>query len=184
MMLSLTQVIVTALMFFFSVLFGVACVHKIHDINKFRKVLADYGVTQPWANDTFAYGLPLFEFALAIALLIPRVSVYALVASVLLLGTYLAALLKVYLSGVSLEDCGCGTSFQQGQALTLWPIFRNTLLIALAALSLLMSTQISVYALNNVTLVVPLALVFLLTYLSADQLQSTRQKLTKLQGLV
>jgi hypothetical protein len=107
-------------------LLGHAALTKLADRALFEQHLAAYGVPVA-ALPLLAWALPLFEAALAVALLTPWRSVAALPAAVLL-ATYGLAMAWHLARGHRL-DCGCGG---EPMAVSWWLVARNALLACMA----------------------------------------------------
>ncbi len=124
-------VIEGSLAYFIAGVLVVAAFHKLADTKKFYRVLADYQVLSPSLVKLVAPALPVIEFATALLLCLmvwfDYFSGMGAIISMVLFSTYTAALIKVYLEGKALEDCGCGGS--ANQPISLWPILRNFVLI-------------------------------------------------------
>lgn len=165
----------------FSCILCFASFHKLRDLQNFAMILRDYGIAESAPRNLFAIIIAVVEFMLAVLLLVPDFSIWALQATALLFGAYGLALLSAYVSGKRLKDCGCGSRYQTNQKLPLWPIIRNCSLIAVIALALPFLETNTVYSFYDWLLIVPMAAVFLIGYWTIEELQSNRLLLVALQ---
>lgn len=165
------HVVQAALYYFIAGIFVIAAFHKLADTKKFNKVLNDYQILPVSLVKLVAPILPIIELGIASLLcsivLFGELSIVGVLASIILLSVYTAALVKVYLEGKTLEDCGCGGS--ANQAVSLWPITRNLILISICVV-LLFSAQVAADSFANFTLIICLAIALSLIYWTVEGL--------------
>ena len=107
---------------------------KLSDPNGFRTALQDYDILPPGAATAAARLLPLVELAAGIALLVPALSKPGLFAGAGLLTIYTGAIAINIHRGNTGLNCGCAGPGQE-QTISVWLLFRNAALIALAVFS-------------------------------------------------
>ncbi|WP_330233868.1 redoxin domain-containing protein [Nocardia sp. NBC_00508] len=112
------------------VVFGLSAWGKLADRSATRQAVGDFGVPLRWVP-VVAWGLPIAEAMIAVALLLPRVSGLAAVAALLLLAVFTAAILRLLRRGER-PSCSC---FGAVSAMPIGPktLARNGVLLVLAA---------------------------------------------------
>lgn len=112
----------------FSILLGVAALHKISDVQRFFSVLRDYRMLPGVFVMPAGYALAGVEIVLAAAWLLPISRKIAAAATLVLLLIYSIAIGVNLLRGRTHIDCGCGIGSQGGALISGRLLVRNTLL--------------------------------------------------------
>jgi hypothetical protein len=114
-----------------SLLFAAAAVHKLRDVDGFRRALEGYELLPPlWAVPAGA-ALIAVELSIALALWLPALSTFAAVAAATLLGLYAAAIAVNLLRGRRDIECGCFGPARR-RPISAMLVVRNALLAAAA----------------------------------------------------
>ena len=119
-----------------SVLFASAATHKVLNRALFAGQLSAYRLVPPALVGVGVFLLPLLEFSLATALLIPFMSKLALGGSSFLLVFYGMVMLSAIMRGHSSIDCGCSGA-DGATSISYWHIIRNFLLGLIAVVGAL-----------------------------------------------
>jgi Methylamine utilisation protein MauE len=151
----------------FALLFASAALHKFADLGRFAEVFRAYAVV-PAALARFAALVPLLELTVAVALLAGSSRAGAAAAG--------AALLLVYASAIAINlgrgrrdlSCGCGGPNDR-RPIAAWMVWRNLILAAALAVTLLPWTQRAMGAADALTIGAGTAVAALL-YMSLDTL--------------
>jgi hypothetical protein len=107
--------------------------HKLHDVESFAALAADYRLLPAWAVGGAARLLIVLEAGSALALIVPKLEPVGARIAVVMLLIYAVAMATNILRGRKQLDCGCGGE-PQGLG---WPlVVRNLLLTAIAVLAL------------------------------------------------
>ncbi|MGH7787783.1 MAG: MauE/DoxX family redox-associated membrane protein [Candidatus Binatia bacterium] len=151
-----------------ALLFASAAVHKLRDIDAFRRAVEGYELLPPlWAVPAGAL-LIAGELGLAVGLWLPRVAPVASLGAALLLGLYAWAIAVNLRRGRRDLDCGCGGPARR-QMISPALVWRNSLLAAVALLAALPVSGRSLTWFDGGTLVAAVASLALL-YAAADGL--------------
>lgn len=152
----------------FVLLFASAAGHKLRDLEKFRQIVADYGLPAALDRLPVAWLVPLLEIGVAAALL-PAVSRAAAAAlGVGLLLSYAAAIALNLRAGRDPIACGCG-GLDDRRPIAAWMVWRNLLLSSVLALAMLPCSARALEWTDGVTLGFGLAAMTLL-YFCAERL--------------
>ncbi|MDD9890919.1 MAG: DoxX family membrane protein [Gammaproteobacteria bacterium] len=162
----------------FSLLFIVAGVHKLSNRLRFQGIIEAYQVLPKSWTPLIVITIGLIESVLGIAWLTGN-SVLIPLTSAVLLSIYVVVISINLYRGRTYIDCGCGFSAFAGktevdsgiQQLSFGLVLRNFLLIALAIIAILPSTERVLGAVDYFGIVVGL-LTVLLIYAAANQLLS------------
>ena len=155
-------------------LFLLASWHKFGGHEKFAATLAAYRVLPRALLKPVAVLLPLLEAVVGASWLIPATRMIAAAASIVLLLIYLLAMAINLGRGRVHIDCGCGlTAAAAAQPLSTGLIFRNAVLIVLAALATLPVTERALVMVDYLTLAASL-LSATLIYIATTQLLQNR----------
>jgi hypothetical protein len=155
-------------------LFTAASVHKFSQVDAFRRTLADYQLLPPALIPLLGVLIPTLEVCLAILWLAQRApTITALVSAGLLTAYCLAIAINLWRGRVHIS-CGCGFPgvTDSGSPISASLVYRNSLLIAVALLSLLPSAPRELiwidYAVTTIAM-----LAFITLYSSVSQLLET-----------
>lgn len=163
-----------------SVLFASAATHKVINRSLFYDQLAAYRLLPGFLVGFGVFVLPIIEFSLATALLIPFMSKLALGGSALLLGLYAMVMLSAIIRGNGDIDCGCAGA-EGATAISAWHIVRNLLLSGTAlAGSLPMKERL--FTPYDWVFMLLMAMTFIAFYQAGNQLLANRSHL-KPQGV-
>ncbi|HEY6482135.1 MAG TPA: MauE/DoxX family redox-associated membrane protein [Steroidobacteraceae bacterium] len=134
--LMLDPAIGTLIVLCLALLFAGAGSHKLRDLPQFSAIFAAYELLPQLARPQLAVLVPLLECLLACGLLVRRTRTPAVVAAMLLLLGYAAAIGINLRRGRSDLACGCG-GFDARRVIAPWMLWRNVLLVAVLGLVLL-----------------------------------------------
>jgi hypothetical protein len=123
----------------FALLFASAALHKLLDLERFAAAFRGYQVVPPGLG-TGSLLVPLFELAIAAALLVTRSRSVAAAAGAALLLMYAAAIAINLGRGRRDLDCGCGGP-RERRPIGAWMVWRNIVLAALLGALLRPSAQ-------------------------------------------
>ena len=119
-----------------ALLFLVAAVHKLRDLQRFREVFAAYRLLPLAGGRRLAPAVPALELAVAVGLLFENLRMMALWTGVAPLLAYATGIEVNLLRGRRDLDCGCGGPDQR-RPIAAWMVWRNIgIAIFLAAASL------------------------------------------------
>ncbi|WP_328407927.1 peroxiredoxin family protein [Nocardia sp. NBC_00403] len=114
-----------------SAVFGLSAVGKLMDRAAMRKSAAEFGVPIQWAP-VVAWGLPMLEAVIAVAVLPPWTAVAAAVLATLVLAVFTGAVIRLLVRGRR-PACSCFGSLSDAP-IGAWTVARNGVLVALAVL--------------------------------------------------
>jgi hypothetical protein len=155
-----------------ALLFGSAALAKLRDRTRFAAVLEAYDVLPVSIAKVLAVVLPFIELAVAMGLFVTQFRSVAAGAAGTLLLIYGAGIAWNLARGRRDIDCGC-EGFGQRRPIAPWMLFRNALLIVVAALAGAVPTARPVVLTDVLTIAGGLA-VFVLVYFAADRLLAPR----------
>lgn len=177
----LSQITIATITLVLTSLCLIAAAHKFSDLSGFKNILEAYQILPAALIGIAAWGLPLFELLIGIALLLPATFSIAAYAIAALFALYAVAMLSTILRGKALQDCGCGGPAQangQAQVLSYWHIIRNMFLLAMALW--VASNPISILQkmdLQTWLLVIPAAIFSVLLYWVTDTLAANQNRM-------
>lgn len=151
----------------FALLFASAALHKLRNVGQFAEVFRSYEVLPP-AADRLSWVVPVFELAVAAAMLVAASRAGASIAGAALLVSYACAI------GVNLRRgrydlaCGCGGAHER-RPIAGWMVWRNLALAGLLAVMLLPWTPRPMQPADALTIAAGTTVAALL-YMSLDQL--------------
>lgn len=107
---------------------------KVSDPRGFVQAVRPYDATPEWLSKAIGYGLPVFELAIGVLLVLGLITRAAAIASAALLTVFVIGIVQAAVRGIKL-DCGC---FGGGGGTTtsthyIWDILRDVGLLVLAA---------------------------------------------------
>ncbi|MFD0362137.1 MauE/DoxX family redox-associated membrane protein [Nocardia sp. GCM10030253] len=114
-----------------SAVFGLSAVGKLTDRATTRSSVVDFGVPIRWAP-VVAWGLPVLEVVIAVAVLPPWTAVAAAVLAAVALAVFTAAIVRLLVRGKR-PACSCFGSLSDAP-IGAWTVARNGVLTALAVL--------------------------------------------------
>lgn len=155
----------------FGLLFLLAAVHKLTELQKFRATLSAYEVLPELLIAPASMLVPSIEILLGVAWLLALQPVFVAFASAVLLFGYTSAIAINLFRGRIHIDCGCGMASTAGsdQQLSWGLVARNAILIITALTATLPAGERAIGVIDYVTLVAGLLAVVLL-YGAANQL--------------
>lgn len=155
----------------FGLLFLLAAVHKLTALNEFRAALAAYELLPDAFIAPLSIIVPICEVLLGAAWLFAIQPASVALASVMLLGSYTAAIAINLSRGRIHIDCGCGMANTAGrdQQLSWGLVLRNFFLIIAALAAALPASERAIGVVDYVTLIAGLLAIVLL-YGAANQL--------------
>jgi uncharacterized membrane protein YphA (DoxX/SURF4 family) len=133
---TLDPVIGSLLVGSFVLLFATAASHKLRDPAQFAEAFAGYGLSPLLSRWRLFWMVPILEALLVIGLLLPMSRAAAAAAAVAVLLGYATAIAVNLRAGRRLIACGCGGPDRQ-RPIAGWMVWRNVLLAALAAVTML-----------------------------------------------
>jgi uncharacterized membrane protein YphA (DoxX/SURF4 family) len=151
----------------FALLFASASFHKLRDLNHFAQVFRAYEML-PGALARLSPLVPILELTVGAALLVSPSRTAAAAAGVVLLFTYAVAIGINLARGRRDLSCGCGGPHEE-RPIAVWMVWRNLILAALLALTLLPGTQRPLGAADALTIGAGTAVAAFL-YMSLDVL--------------
>ncbi|WP_157736133.1 MauE/DoxX family redox-associated membrane protein [Granulosicoccus antarcticus] len=174
-----------AITFFFLWLFASAGIHKVSSANLdyYIKVFASYGMPGKWVNAQVVKCVGSVEIATGVLIVLPATRWMGASLAACLLSAYLLAMARQLWQGQLNMDCGCSGPSGADTSISHHLLIRNVVLVIMALLCLLPLSDAGIYQalpLAALLLVVGLALLMVLLYLSAEQLISSGQKLQRL----
>lgn len=155
-------------------LFSAASVHKFSQLEEFRRTLADYQLLPAALIPLLSVLIPVLEASLAILWLTQQAPTITALLSASLLAAYCLAIMINLWRGRVHINCGCGFPgvTDSGSPISAGLVYRNSLLIAVALLSLLPPAPRELIWIDyTVTTIAMLALIAL--YSSVSQLLET-----------
>lgn len=159
-----------------------AALHKATRNVRFRQVLRDYRVVPVSTVHLFAVFVPAVEFFLAVCWLLHIELALAAIATIGLLASYTLAIAVNLLRGRVFIDCGCGFGRSKGgQPISTTLLFRNGLLMSIAALPLMPVTARVLHATDYVVAAAVLVLSLLL-FSASTQLIRNRAAIRNWRG--
>lgn len=117
-----------------SLLLALAGAHKLRAPDEFRATLEAYAILPVGSTGIATRLLPLFELAIAIALLHPQWRAHAACGAAALLGGYTLVVGIAMANGRRIADCGC--SFGTEKQAVQWALVWRNLFLALIATGL------------------------------------------------
>jgi len=158
---------------FLALLFVRAAIHKIGDRNRFRGILAAYGILPERTLTAAALAIVVLELAAAILLIMPEARPLGATLAVALLALYALAMAIALARGHDLMDCGCGESPEPVSWLL---VARNAALVAVAASTATGLAGAGASAAENVTALAMAILLFVL-WLAAQTMFSNARRI-------
>lgn len=151
-----------------SLLLASAATSKLRDLRYFEEVFAAYAVLPAKLSLPVARVLPFAEIGLAVGLLITGGRPYVGIAVILLMLTYAASIAINLMRGRRDLACGCGGPAER-RPIAPWMVWRNCIIAAFAAISLLPWSPRPLSPMDGVTVAFGLAAITLV-YLCVDLL--------------
>jgi hypothetical protein len=165
-----------------AVLLASAGIHKLRDLSRFEEIFTSYDVIPGAARWRLPRALPFVEIGVAAAVLYDPLRPYAGIAAILLWSSYAAAIQLNLHRGRENIACGCGGPDDRSP-IAPWKVWRNLLLCAAAASSLIPWAARPLSFTDAVTILFGLLTISLL-YLSVDRLlDDVAPRSARLRGL-
>lgn len=126
---------------FFALLFGIAATHKLLAWRVFQQQVIDYKVLPRALGTPAAVAVPVLEILAAVGWLDAATRPAAALLSAALLAAYAGAMAWNLRQGRDTIDCGCGGG--DGTQVIRWALVVRNVLLALAALPLMLSPDLT-----------------------------------------
>jgi len=163
-----------------ALLFAVAAVHKLRDLERFRAMVAAYRILPTAVAAPAAASLVAVESVLAAALLAPALRTASLVAAAAMLVTYGAAIAINLARGRRDLDCGCAGPAVR-RPISGWLVARNAALATMALGGLVPLEPRALLWLDALTVLAATA-ALAACYASLDRLLAHAPALARLRG--
>jgi len=156
----------------FAVLFLVAGMHKIANVNQFRANLSAYKILPGKLISPVTRVLPVFEILLGLIWAANLFQTLSAVLTALILSSYTMAIGINLARGRNYIDCGCGFSSStrtEGQQLSTGLLLRNIALIVTAGIAGITSTDRLLGYMDYFSIVIA-SIIVVLAYMAFNQL--------------
>lgn len=163
-----------------ALLFASASAHKLRDLKQFDDIFNAYGLLTSLAPWRLSRAIPILELAVAGGLLFDSSRPYAVVAGIVLLLIYAAAIAINLGRGRRDLACGCGGPDEQ-RPIAPWMVWRNIAIAAALAAGLARWSARPLRLTDAVTVVFGVLTVALI-YLCVDQLMAYMQRTAQFRG--
>jgi len=119
---------------FLAAVLSIGAIKKYTDPDQFRGAMSSLVSAGPFVSVVLVFSVPAIELLVAIALMVPVVSDYAVFAAIGLLLAYTGVLAAAFISGNRDFDCGCSWGAKPAPAKPIM-LLRNALLLCVAAIA-------------------------------------------------